>query len=331
MDIKRKADMEINIAISLNQKYYEYTYVMLTSLFENNKEHCVHVWVLHNDLEDVSLEGFSKLAGTYGNQIHELKIERAMFPDNLPTNDQWTIEAYFRLAMLDVVPIDVERILYIDVDTIVNKDVGELYQTEFEGSLFVVCREEAAEQPADNCRWEIFRPLFAQGAHYFNSGVMLWNMKALRKNYCLDSYLKVAEELDYNFIAPDQDILNYVHWNQVKYVNQQRYNLYARLASNWGMTYESVKESASIVHYTGTKPWNADGVHYGIERLWWDYAKKTPYYEKLCQDFVNKSMVDTTVVNYIQQLLNENEELRTNLNESLDINQKLLAYLQMGK
>ena len=225
-------------------------------------------------------------------------------------------------------PEQVDRLLYIDVDTIVNQSVRELYDTEFGDSYFVVCQEKGAEKPADNCRWEVFRPIFESGYHYFNAGVMLWNVKALRGKYCLQTYLDAACEINYQFMAPDQDLLNYVHHSQVKFVDENRYNLFARIASNKGFSCEAVKAQTAIIHYAGSKPWNADNIHYDIEWIWWEYARKTPHFAQLCEEFVRKTMLDKSMIEYVQQLLKENGELRQNLDESLKVNEKLIGYVR---
>ena len=92
----------MNVAIALNQKYFYYTYVMLTSLYENNQDSCVHTYILHSDLSLDLLKAFGELAEKYGGQIHELKVDRTMFPENLPINEQWSLETYYRLVLLDI-------------------------------------------------------------------------------------------------------------------------------------------------------------------------------------------------------------------------------------
>ena len=62
--------------------------------------------------------------------------------------------------------------------------------------------------------------------------------------------------------------------------------------------------------------------------IWWDYAKQTPYYGELCEDFVKREMFDVSVKQYIEQLLDENARLKTDLHDSLELNKKLMALIQ---
>ncbi|MCM1467020.1 MAG: glycosyltransferase family 8 protein [Alistipes sp.] len=322
--------MRMNVAVSLNQKYFYYTYVMLTSLYENNREAEVHTYVLHQDLEEESLVAFKELACSYGGEIHELKIDVSRFSDKLPVYVQWTVEMYFRLMLVEILPKEVSRILYLDVDMIVNKSLTDLYRIDFGDKLLAACRDKTVEQLANiknrqiyDKRRQIFPPESTKECAYFNSGMILFNIEQMRNRYSFDDYMKAAEELNYDFSAPDQDILNYVHWKEVLLVNENIYNKFARIALNEGWNYEAMSDTC-IIHYAGHKPWNADNIHFDIELFWWEYAKKTPYYHQLCNEFIEKSMKDTSVMDYVKELLRENGELKENLNKSIDMNNKLI-------
>lgn len=53
----------MNAAVSLNQNYFYYAYVMLKSLFENNKDSSITVYVLHSELTDEQIMEFQSMAG----------------------------------------------------------------------------------------------------------------------------------------------------------------------------------------------------------------------------------------------------------------------------
>ena len=61
----------------------------------------------------------------------------------------------------------------------------------------------------------------------------------------------------------------------------------------------------SIIHYSGYKPWEAGSFHFDIEKIWWDYAKKTTYYEKVLDAFVTDVLNDAIVSDYIRMLEKE--------------------------
>lgn len=319
----------INIATALNSKYMRYAYVMLTSLFLNQPDAEIHVYLLHSGLDSEEQNVLNELALTYHNQIHFLLVDKNTFPADLPTTEMWPLEAYYRLTLLDIIPCDVDRLLYIDVDMIINKPIKELYHTDFESFYFCVCRDMGVVYPFPDIRNELFRKHLSQeNFSYFNSGLMLWNIRELRGKYCFKDYLSLAQKLNYQILAPDQDLLNYMHWNQVKFIDEFQYNLFSRLAYNNGIHYEDVKQETTIVHFPGMKPWEGEYIHYDIEQLWWDYAKMTPFYTEFLEEFVHDCLSKPTIYNTTRNLSNENKNLREELKKSGELCQKLLQLLE---
>lgn len=276
----------INVAAALDSNYVKYAYVMLTSLFENQTSDCqVYVYLLQSGLKKGEKECLQELVESYEGRMHWLNVDVSVFPANISLLRYWSLEAYYRLMLQDILPEEVDRILYLDIDIIVNKPLDELYDMDFEGKLLCACSEPFSGAFAD-ARDLIFKEFINQKFVYFNSGVLLLNIESMRKKYCLEDYLKAAEKLNYQMVTPDQDLLNYVHWQEVKYIDASKYNLYARFAYNCGVRYEEVKEKVTIIHFLGNKPWNGKAERFDIEQLWWDYAEMTPFYEEIALKFL---------------------------------------------
>lgn len=315
----------MNVAIAINAKYVRYAYVMLSSLFFNNKSSDICVYILHGEsLEKgrVTLEG---LAEKYEQKIIFMKINSDMLSKRLPLNSpNWTIEVYYRLMLPDILPDVVDRILYLDVDMIVNGSLDELYRIGFENKFFCVCKDISSKSGLTDMQNQLFSDLLNREEFtYFNAGMMLWNIDKMRGKVGFDNYMQLAEKLDFQIAAQDQDLLNYMHWNQIKLVDEERYDLFARLAYNEGKGYDWVKENVRIVHFAGHKPWQAEALRYSTEQLWWDYAKMSPFYLEMLEELVCDSIHTSFMDNYVKSLLNENNELRENLNKCLEIFKKM--------
>lgn len=138
---------------------------------------------------------------------------------------------------------------------------------------------------------------------YFNSGVLLLNIEQMRHKYNYKYYMKIAKDVwNYKMEAPDQDILNYVHYDSVKYVPFEIYNLFARIAYYCDIKYETLRDKISIIHYAWYKPWDGKVTHYNLEKLWWDYAKLTPFYLELATKFVDETISDNDAEKQIREL-----------------------------
>lgn len=299
----------MNITASLNSKYMRYTYVMLTSLFENQPEDVdIYIYLLQSDLTYQDKVYLENLVQSYKGTMHWLQIDRDIFPKSCVVSESWTIETYYRLALMDVLPADVDRILYLDVDTIINKSLAELYATDFGEDVICACPEPFYGTFPD-FRNEIFEEQLKQGFTYFNAGVLLLDVNVMRNKYHLEDYLKVAEKLDYKLQALDQDLLNYMHWNEVKIIDASYYNLFARLAYNCDVNYEQVKEESCIIHFLGKKPWSGNADHFDIEKLWWDYAKQTPFYQEFIEEFIKGADSDSEAQEILYSLTGEKNEM----------------------
>lgn len=332
----------MNISIALNQEYYIYTYVMLYSLFENNPESEIHVYVLNSDLTQENIAGYTDLAKKFDANIHNMKIAPSLFEDFPLVKNRWPIEIYYRLALVNILPAEVDRLLYLDADVIVNKSLYKMYHSDMNGALLKACKSHAPDkQPFSDIRQKIFELPFSKGYTYFNSGVLLMNVREMRKQYHLQSYLDALIALNKEVITPDQDILNWVHWQEVAYLDEDHfvdsncYNLIARYAANDNLSLTYTKEKIYVIHYAGDKPWNGDALHYYLELIWWEYARKTPYYGILLEDFLLKTLTHSGINEIFGMLRHkcknleiQNMALKNSLDESVATNEQLFHILE---
>ena len=282
----------MNIASALNDAYVTYTYVMLFSLFQNNSEEDIHVFLLQKDLTEESKKYLNDLADTFSNEIIYIQMDESDFDPRFLQNHEWPMETCFRLRLNDVIPDDVDRLLYLDGDMIVNKNISTFYETPFEEGKHLVVTHDMTMTPDSDAthghlHTELFRRMILENA-YFNAGMILMDFAFLKEKYHYSDYLHAAEELEFRIFAPDQDLLNYVHREEAQYTDALRYDLFACNAFVYGLDYNSVKKETSVIHYVGEKPWSGgDHFHYDVEHLWWDYALQTVFRERFLDRFID--------------------------------------------
>ena len=303
----------MNIAIAINEKYIPYAYVMLTSLMENHRSisRDITVYVLYGNIPDDKFSVFEKLEEEYGCSIVALQVSMDRFPVDLPHTEQWTIEVYFRLMLQDLLPDTVDKLLYLDTDIIICNSIEEYYNTDLGDNYLAVNADMSAERvglvPVQE---QLFADHIKNGDfRYFNAGIMLMNLKLLRRDYSFETFMKEFEKRKDLIFAQEQDLLNDLFYGRVIYVDCTRYDLFAKVAYNEDKGYEWAKNNTSIIHYAGRKPWSGDGLRYDTEKIWWEYAKLTPYYSELAWQMMNEEMelayADTT----IRRLAAEKDEL----------------------
>jgi lipopolysaccharide biosynthesis glycosyltransferase len=155
---------------------------------------------------------------------------------------------FLRIFAFNILPLDINRILYLDADLIANKDLSELYYQNLDDRSVAVVRDvnydsdELLKHAAD---LEI-------NHDYFNSGVILFNLPLMRECTLNDYYEFFVEHKDV-IIWPDQDILNGIFSNQIKVLGNNIYNVQI---SNWRFKGELDLNQVAIIHYIGnSKPW----------------------------------------------------------------------------
>ena len=121
-------------------------------------------------------------------------------PDGPNARKRWSWMALMKLALPEVFP-ELGRVLWLDVDTIVRKDIGELFGTDLEG-----CYIAAVEEPMRSKR-----PF-----KYFNAGVMVMDLTRLRDGTAR-RLIDMANGRVLDF--PDQDAINLICQGSIKEIS----------------------------------------------------------------------------------------------------------------
>ena len=143
---------------------------------------------------------------------------------------------------------NLDRILYLDADTLVINDLNPLWQTDLQGA-FIGCVPDLAVVVAKSWGEQLLGP---EKDNYFNSGVLLLDLNLFRK-YSINLYFyQFILETTYFYVLGDQDALNLYFKNAVKLLDI-KFNYVFKLLSTMPKNLEVV----TILHFLGPhKPWN---------------------------------------------------------------------------
>ena len=273
----------INICLSANSKYMRYLYITAYSILENNQENDLTIYVFQRDFTQYDKTMVSDLVKKFDQTLVFIDVDIERY-NRFPARDRYSLEAYFRFEILSELPKTIDRVIYFDVDMIITGDIAELYNTSVDGYYFAACQDMMAES-----LMPIHQVLFKRtdDIRYFNSGMMIWNLKELRGHVSFNDFLKAAEELDFNLPCVDQDILNYRYYDRTLYLNPQKYNFMVSTYCRDGWD-ENIKNDALVLHFTGVNPWIV-GPKAPLYRVWWSYAKKTPFYVDLLEEQLRRT------------------------------------------
>ena len=268
----------MNILITLNDTYAMPSFVMIESLLEHNNSD-ITLFVMFQSLNEANIKQFEMLEKKHkGCEVKLLRIDTTRFSDSY-TSIHITREAYFRLLAQYYIPDWVKRCLYLDPDIIVNRNLEQFYNSDFESCYYIVC-----EGPGVSGKdYSVYDTLsIPHKEKYFNSGVMLMNLEILRhevqEEKIIDYITRMGEKLRYH----DQDVLNGLYWSRVKYADWHIYNQTILHIRNRNEAKQRLK-NAAIIHYAGSdKPWKYNYCSWYFA-LFWKYALKAGFlYEYIC-------------------------------------------------
>ena len=245
----------MHVAIAFDEGYVTPVYVLLTSVFRNNQDCRIQVHAIATEVSAAEKAKLVDYARQQGGDMCFYDISPEVthgfpVPDSDEPEAYITLAAYYRLFFPRLIPQNIERLLYLDVDMLVISSLWEVYQTDLGKAAVGAVME--VEVPL---RAEIG---ITQLEDYFNSGMLLMDMPKWRDQLITEQAIQViiaqAEKLLYH----DQDALNVV-FNGGWYRLDSRYNLMKAYIPHDLPKRDYLKflSDKVIIHYNGrNKPWH---------------------------------------------------------------------------
>lgn len=244
----------IHLAISFDQGYVPFVYVLLASVFHNNAGSAVTIHAIAPEALSSQQDAIAAFVQQQGGSIHFYELDVAFTQGfALPTHETsyFTLANYYRLFFANLVPQDLQKLLYIDIDTLVVGDLSPLFQLDL-GELAI----GAVQDVEMHLRTDLG---LTNTEDYFNSGVLLINLPQWRKQHvterACDLILRYPEKVR-GWV--DQDALNLL-FQGVWFRLDWRYNVMNGYIP-YDLPQRQYKQFLSdkvIIHFTGTpKPWH---------------------------------------------------------------------------
>ena len=252
---------KIHIAVCLDKGYVMPTGVMMYSICINNQDVDIDFHVLID--ESVSekerqnlRETLDKFHGKRALFYSVRSISALSFP--LVNFNHLTRAAYYRLFLSDILPATVEKVLYLDGDIIVRHSLLLLWNTDLTNHAIGVAIDSNEGKIE-----KYYRLRYSYKKGYFNSGVLLINLKYWRDNHIIKEFVEYLNKNPERIIHEDQDVMNVVLKDKklsipVKYNFQSGFLKKEPGWDYWGYKTEvnAGMKDPVIVHFSqGWKPW----------------------------------------------------------------------------
>ena len=230
----------MNLLFCINNNYVYHITFLIRSLHKYNKCN-LKCFFIYSDIQPEKKEIIIKLLRKLNQPTPQFIKYPDCFIDKLPIKGlNWSKEIYYRLFAPYL--INEDKILYLDADVICTGAIQDFYNTD-------TIISAVANDTQDACK----RLSLPHGQQYFNSGVLLMNLKKLRELYSIDEIKIELEKLVNILNFPDQDFINIKMGHLISPATIQ-YNYMINVAE---INKDYPKETnPKLIHYVMEKPWN---------------------------------------------------------------------------
>jgi lipopolysaccharide biosynthesis glycosyltransferase len=248
----------VNVFLCIGSNYWPHAAVVLSSLARYSSN--VDVWLFYETLSWRWQRKIRNLLVHSGSTVTFVPFDITIIR-GLKECGHLGLSAYYRLFVPDLLPEHLQRIVYLDADLIVRRSIEELYFQPLDDAVV-----GAVSGPAAECYVrDAARLGLPSGSEYFNSGVLVINLRRWRQLGIRDQSLQFMQDHPDKVVYADQDLLNatlYLRYKSLPPMWNVTLELFRSLPSSRGPDHSEgdldlpVVEPA-IVHFNGQyKPWH---------------------------------------------------------------------------
>ena len=300
-EIEYKNLNKIHISYSLDNKLIYPTLVSMVSGLENNNKNkniIVYHLLLSHDFNTSNVEIFESLRKNY-----TVKINYYVIPHIFSYSKTWTAGTdcvYYKIILPIMFP-NYKRIIYLDGDTLIRKDITEMFNLPFNGNYIL---------GFPFFMGYIMDKLGINATHYINGGCLLFNIDKIRKDKKDVDLLQFTIKNNSVLRFREQDSINYVFYPKIGFLplkygiymigDKRKFkelSRYTRSPLNLTEGYEAVKDPA-IVHFSCCWPkvWTEGSknlfknhnICLRYKKEFYYYANKTQYYSTIYKLLIHK-------------------------------------------
>lgn len=293
------------ICLASDQNYIDYTYVTVLSIAEHaSPAQHYEIVILSSGVLEYKKKIFYRL-NSENFTVRFIDMEEYIAQsgmENFFTSGHISLATYFRYFIPDIFK-NYDRVLYLDGDIIALEDVAKLFTFDMTGYLLGVVKECDNEICSDYWKKYHIEQLGINLSAFFCCGIILYNIPECHKEKLQEKCFETQKRL----VSPhfhDQDVLNSVtfkknlflpmRWHVMIWIyNESTLNNLRTLSPANYADYCAALNDPALLHFGGKiKPWKDPQLPFAD--LWWEVARKTPFYERFLSE-VTQYQISTVV------------------------------------
>jgi lipopolysaccharide biosynthesis glycosyltransferase len=278
----------ISVVCAADEGYVMPLATMVFSLIEQLSEDCkLRLFVIDGGITPSSREKLCQTIDPSRATIEWITPSQDLIQrvSHLKTSGHIGISAYYRILIPELLPQDIEKVLYLDCDIIIRGNLRALWNQEINDNYLLAVQDMGIETVSSKDGLLNYQALgLSPTQKYFNSGVLLLNLPKWRSTNLAWRTIEYIETNRQYIRFHDQDGLNAMiagAWGEMHPMWNQTPDIY-RNWRNWEESilseeiYNTARYAPKIVHFASSeKPWNTF-IHPNRD-LFYHYLDKTPW------------------------------------------------------
>ena len=272
----------INIVLASDNNYAQHVAIVAASILCNTQAKvCFHI--LSDGISQQKVDLIQRTIDSLGGQLSVYDLSSYQCFEKLFTSGHISKAAYFRLDIANILPREVDKVIYMDVDLLVLQDIAELWKCDLQGKPLAAVPDYGIMASKRLMKQKKQVLGLSMDSLYFNSGVVVMDLKQWREHNYAEQVIRLAAEG--NLTHHDQDALNKVFmgkwmplplkWNVIPPI----FNLFSKilLRNDLRKNAISARKNKAVLHYAGRyKPWEFESKD-GFNEKYYYYLQKTAF------------------------------------------------------
>lgn len=254
---------EINVCISCDDNYAKYASVVFASILSNAcNDDILHFYILDGNISDESRSKILTLTKIKNCKIDFIKVDETKLEiyKQINTHEYITLPSYYRLILSELLP-DVDKIIYLDCDTVVNTSLKDLFDTDLGENIIAGVLDARVKHKK---KWK--------NSKYINAGMVVFDLGKIRKENIELKFLEYTKQNIDKIETGDQDVINFTLKDRIKILPDEWNVQVSGFASRTSFT-----RHPNIIHYIGYyKPWVFGSCTF-FKDLYFKYLQLTPW------------------------------------------------------
>lgn len=280
------ARREIPVVFASDEGYLKYCSVAIQSLMRSRAADTIyHIYILCECIADSVRQKLSSVS-LPNVTVEFIEVGKNLDESLLFVDGHVTKETYYRILIPEVLA-QWEKVIYLDVDLICNRDIAELMEINLDNRLLAGVITVGNENRKDYALNYLGIPYET----YINAGVLVIHNREIHKRFgggekfveACCAYLREKRRLEWH----DQDLLNVLCYPDIVYLDHRWNTTPSRIMREKNKRLEEIDRSdineSYIFHYATNKPWKNRLLALYVP--FWENAYRSVFFDEIIKEY----------------------------------------------